>query len=63
MKIDGKFGGTAGISEMVLQSRNDEIDLLPALPEAWSTGSVEGFRARGGYEVNFSWKDGAITSG
>ena len=61
LQVDGSFGVTAGISEMLIQSNEETIELLPALPDEWSSGSFNGVCARGAFELNLAWNDKIIT--
>ncbi|MEM6320024.1 MAG: glycoside hydrolase family 95-like protein [Bacteroidota bacterium] len=61
-QIDGNFSGAAGVIEMLVQSSEETITLLPALPDEWSSGSISGVKARGGYELSFQWTDKKVSS-
>lgn len=61
-QIDGNFGGAAGLAEMLVQSQNAEIILLPAIPKSWVSGSVSGIKARGNYKLSFKWENLQVTS-
>ena len=60
-QIDGNFGGTAGICEMLMQCDGETMDLLPALPKEWTAGEIKGIKARGNYEISLAWKNGKVS--
>ena len=61
-QIDGNFGGAAAVAEMLIQSNPDYIELLPAIPKAWESGTVKGLKARGNYEIEMTWRKGQVTN-
>jgi alpha-L-fucosidase 2 len=61
-QIDGNFGGAAAVAEMLVQSNEEIITLLPALPKAWATGAVKGLKARGNYEIEMTWTNSQVTT-
>jgi alpha-L-fucosidase 2 len=61
-QIDGNFGGSAAVAEMLVQSNAEYIELLPAIPKAWQSGTVKGLKARGNYEIDMTWRKGQVTN-